>query len=278
MVDDLNADLSLNSICVNFGRRRALEQVSFSARAGEIIVLKGDNGAGKSTLLRVLAQQCLPSSGRVDRLMARQTIGFLPQLPPLYPDLSALAQLRLAAQLYAADCSMIRPWLARFGLQDDAGRLLGAYSRGMLQRVALVQALMIRPKLLLLDEPTTALDAASVHTLLDALKEGRDERITVIATHEDAPFLELAQRVIRLHSGQVRDEIDLDLWRRTLHLSTLDPLNPAELAFPCLERVEPLSKHSARLTLKPQAGLNELACALKHSPITIVSLARVAAP
>jgi heme ABC exporter ATP-binding subunit CcmA len=198
----------------SFGRVRVLHDIDLSLSAGEVLAVAGPNGAGKSTLLRVLAGLMRPSAGEVrvlgrvlaaDAAESRRQIGLLSHQTLLYDDLTLLENLTFAARLYG----MSRPKeAAREALDaaelgpraDDLPRRL---SRGLLQRAAIARALLHRPRVLLLDEPFTALDAASADRLRATLGARRDEGLgLVIVTHHLAEVWELATRVAVLVEGR----------------------------------------------------------------------------
>jgi len=271
----VSISLELESVSVRMGRNLALADISLRARSSELIVLKGDNGAGKSTLLRVLAGQLLPASGRYTRTqIPRETIGFLPQHAALYGELSVREQLTLAARLYAAPVGSIDHWLSRFALEAHAERAVSSLSRGMAQRVGLIQACIHRPTLLLLDEPTTALDRLSVLSLLNVLDEQRQDRIILLATHDATPFLDRAERIVHLLDGRIAQTTDLSAWRRTLEVHLLDPSTAERLAFACVESVMMSNPRQAQLELKPSATVDDLARSLSEARIAITHLAR----
>ena len=200
----------------HYGRRRALHDLSFTARPGDIVGLLGPNGAGKSTLLAILGTLRAPSTGRVEYgghvtgespASLRARIGMLGHDLFLYPELTARENLVFFGRLYGlpdapavADAA-----LARAGLGGRGDDLVSSFSRGMRQRVALERALLHRPRLLLLDEPFTGLDQASSARLVDRLREEQARGvITVLATHDldvvdgvltDVVFLQGGRRV-----------------------------------------------------------------------------------
>ncbi|MBI2835754.1 MAG: ABC transporter ATP-binding protein, partial [Acidobacteria bacterium] len=188
--------LTLASVSRYFGRRRALSQVSFECRAGEIVGLLGPNGAGKSTLLSIVATLLTPSAGEVRYGQAtsatagpalRGRIGVLAHDLHLYPELTARENLEFFARLYG--CVDFRGRVAealrRAALETRADDLVAGFSRGMRQRVALERALVHDPRLVLLDEPFTGLDDVSVATLVGRLSDLRSSgRIVLVATHD----------------------------------------------------------------------------------------------
>jgi heme exporter protein A len=198
----------------SFGGLRVLRGVDLSVRAGEAVVVAGPNGAGKTTLLRILAGLMRPESGEVhvlgrplrgDGPDARRAIGFVSHQSLLYDDLTLAQNLTFTARLYAlarpADAA--RDALEAAGLSsraDDSPRRL---SRGLTQRASIARALLHQPRVLLLDEPFTALDAAAA----DRLRAELAGRIAaglglVVVTHRLSEVWDLATRVAVLAEGR----------------------------------------------------------------------------
>jgi heme exporter protein A len=200
-----------------FGRQRALAGVSTRFQAGSVAALLGPNGAGKSTLLGILSTLVRPTSGQVTFGGARPgpavraAIGVLAHEPMVYAELTGRENLIFFARLYDlgdAD-ARARRLLAEVGLASEAAeRPARTYSRGMLQRLALARALLHAPRLLLLDEPFTGLDAGGTRRLaetIDAARKGGN--IVVVVTHEVAPLDGLCDHLVVLNRGKiVRDE------------------------------------------------------------------------
>jgi heme exporter protein A len=198
----------------SFGALRVLRGVDLCVRAGEAVVVAGPNGAGKTTLLRVLAGLMRPESGEVRILGrpvrgegegARRAIGFVSHQSLLYDDLTLAQNLAFTARLYAlprpADAA--RAALEAAGLAsraDDSPRRL---SRGLTQRASIARALLHRPRVLLLDEPFTALDAVAAERLRAELAGRLATGLgMVIVTHRLAEVWELATRVAVLADGR----------------------------------------------------------------------------
>jgi heme exporter protein A len=201
----------------HFGRRRALQGVNLTCRAGEIVGLLGPNGAGKSTLLSILSTLLAPSSGEVRYgnqtaveagAALREQLGLLGHDLYLYPELTARENLAFFADLYGLDDrpERIRTALRHALLDDRADDLVSGFSRGMRQRLALERALLHAPRLLLLDEPFTGLDDASGQTLVARLKGLRAHgHIVVLATHDLDLAEGLFDRAAVLRDGRLLD-------------------------------------------------------------------------
>ena len=179
-----------------FGRRKALSQVSFTCDAGEIVGLLGPNGAGKSTLLNILGTLLRPSKGNIvygDRTAEeggaaiRAQIGMLGHDLFLYPELTARENLTFFGELYGLPdvARAVRNALEQSGLEARADDFVSGFSRGLRQRVGLERALLHHPRLILLDEPFTGLDQASVSALATRLRDQqRAGCLIVLATHD----------------------------------------------------------------------------------------------
>lgn len=193
--------LTFHDVTRNFGRRRALNRVSFTCQAGQVIALLGANGAGKSTLLSIAATLLEPSEGRV--LYGEQTahaggaalrgrIGVLGHDLYIYPELSAAENLAFFGRLYGVGDidRAVTAALDAAALADRANDPVSSFSRGMRQRLALERALIHAPRLLLLDEPFTGLDDVSSIALRQRLAVARDRGAIVIVTTHDLEAVE----------------------------------------------------------------------------------------
>ncbi|MBK9945182.1 MAG: ABC transporter ATP-binding protein [Kouleothrix sp.] len=187
--------LELNELSVGYGARRVLAGVSLTLRAGETLVVAGANGSGKSTLLRLLCGLQRPSAGTVRYCLggqrlppehARHLVGWVAPDLQLYRELTALENLQFFAQvrglhIAAAELDAL---LGEVGLAGRGDDLLAAYSSGMAQRLRYAYALLHRPCVLLLDEPTVTLDERGAAVVDQIVARQRTSGITVVATND----------------------------------------------------------------------------------------------
>lgn len=197
--------------------RRALDQLTLTVESGETLALLGPNGAGKSTLFRILAGLLHPTAGTVqlgidgyapDRVDWKRSLGYLPEQPVVDPSLTPEECLLDAARLSGLDPAEARSCvvgvLARVGLTATARQRMRGFSKGMRQRVALAQAFLHQPTLLLLDEPMSGLDPLGRRLVRDLLTEARAARRTVLfSTHTLSDAERFADRIAILHQGSL---------------------------------------------------------------------------
>ena len=163
--------LEVRNISFSWGRTRLLDDVSFAVAPGEVAVIAGANGAGKTSLMKVMAGLCMPSGGTVaadgvdifaNPLRYRRMMGYLPENAPADPDMTVRAYLRYRANLRGEMSKKIRHRVAEAidlcGLDGHAGEFIGSLSFGLRKRVALADALLLRPRFLLLDDLLAGLD------------------------------------------------------------------------------------------------------------------------
>lgn len=201
-----------------FARRAVLTGVDLGVARGTTLGLVGTNGAGKSTLLRIAAGVERPSGGRVLVLggspaeaAVRRRIGYLPEDSPFPPEVRALEVLVLLGTLRGLGAREARrrggKLLVRVGLAAEHKTPLGRFSRGMLRRFGLAQAVLHEPELLLLDEPTAGLDAPGLVVFEELLAEARARGATaVLSSHLATDVTRLADRLAALHGGRVAAE------------------------------------------------------------------------
>jgi heme exporter protein A len=183
-----------------YGRKRALQSVSFSVPRGGFLLVTGPNGSGKTTLLRLVAGLASPTKGNVSVVGDRADLGYLGHEPLLYRELTALENLELFGRLYRVPERRERSGmlLERFGLWDARTDRVSTFSRGMTQRLALCRALLHDPSLLVLDEPFTALDDDGAALLDHELAALAGARTIVLSTHDPGRVAPLATQRLAL--------------------------------------------------------------------------------
>ncbi len=207
------APIQLRNATKRYGRQRAVDCVTLAVHPGECVVLAGHNGAGKSTLIKLILGLIHADEGEVSMLghpassrgaaRNRRHIGYLPETVALHPSLTGTETLAFYARLKGLPTRDNEALLARVGIAQAARRRVGGYSKGMRQRLALAQALLGQPRLLLLDEPTTGLDPASRLLFYEIVHELRLAGAGILlSTHALAELEGQADRVVVMRNGQ----------------------------------------------------------------------------
>ncbi|MEM6730568.1 MAG: ATP-binding cassette domain-containing protein [Myxococcota bacterium] len=201
----------------------AIEDVSFTVRKGEIVGFLGPNGAGKSTTMRILTGFLPASSGsakvagfdvlETPREVKRRT-GYLPEVPPVYADLTVTEYLRFVGKLKSlrgdALSAEVERVIERVSLQDVARRLIRNLSKGFQQRTGFAQALLGNPDVLVLDEPTVGLDPRQIGEVRELIKELAGEHTVVLSTHILQEVTATCQRVVIISRGRIVADDALD--------------------------------------------------------------------
>ncbi len=204
------------SLTKDYGTVRAVENLSFEVRRGEIVGLLGPNGAGKTTAMRILIGYQVPTEGRVllagqdvfrEGAAAKMSLGYLPENPPLYAEMQVGEYLAMAGRLKdlrgPALASALERVRAMLRLSEVWTRPIAHLSRGFRQRVGLGQCLIADPALLVLDEPATGLDPNQIADLRALLSQWRAEKAILLSTHILAEALMLCDRVLVLSHGRL---------------------------------------------------------------------------
>jgi len=203
--------ITVSNLIKQFGRFAALRGVTAEFSGGKLYAILGDNGAGKTTLLRILAGLSRPSSGQVSILGARKfrdicaQVGYMAHPSLLYDEMSGMENLEYFARLYGingrARCSEV---IGAVGLDPELSRPVGQYSQGMRQRMSLARALLNHPKILLLDEPFSNVDAHSAAEMVRLLARIRDQGTTIfIVTHQAGLLEEAADEFVWMEFGRI---------------------------------------------------------------------------
>jgi ABC-2 type transport system ATP-binding protein len=237
MIDQHAVPLVVTSLSKSYRRVKVLRDLNLSARAGEAVAVVGSNGAGKSTFLGCITGDRLPDAGEIricgfdpfsDPAGAAGCMGFVPEQPFLYPELTVGEMLRFVAEarrlpMDGAEAETTR-LLELLGLAGAEGALCRELSQGMGRKVAILAALLHRPKLLILDEAFNGLDRSSSDRLSAELQSRRGAGAAVVLSSHDLAFLaEWCDRGILLSPGEPPISLEGDLWSRWRAAPTLDP-------------------------------------------------------
>jgi ABC-2 type transport system ATP-binding protein len=199
-----------------YGATRAVDDVTFNVRKGEVLGFLGPNGAGKSTTMKVLTCYLAPTGGRAkvagfdvfdNSLEVRKHLGYLPEDTPLYKDMTVLEYLQFAAAMRGMASNRsekrIKEIGGRCGLHEVAGKLVGELSRGYRQRVGLAQAMLDDPDILILDEPTSGLDPNQIVEIRQLIKEVGKEKTVILSTHILPEVQATCSRILIISSGKL---------------------------------------------------------------------------
>ncbi len=204
----------------DYGKVKALKGISFEINEGEIFGLIGPNGAGKSTTLKILSTLLAPTGGRAEIFghdvvkeapRIRELISYLPEEAGAYKNLTGREYLEFMAKLYAKNerdaTKMIKLGVKLSGLRDRLDDKVSTYSKGMTRKLLLARALMVKPKLAILDEPASGLDIINAYTIRKTIREfARNEGVTfLLSSHNMLEVEFLCHRVALIDSGRIID-------------------------------------------------------------------------
>ncbi|MDO4570260.1 MAG: ABC transporter ATP-binding protein [Planctomycetia bacterium] len=199
-----------------YGSFRAIEDVSFQIRRGEVVAFLGPNGAGKSTTMKILTGFLPPSSGRAfiagfnmerERLQGAQKLGYLPENGPLYPDMTPRESLAFFGRARGISGRLLRGRIQRVvdicNLKSVLDKPIGKLSRGYRRRVGMAQALLHEPEALILDEPTAGLDPNQIHDIRNTIRELSATKTILLSTHVLQEVEAMAQRILFIAEGKL---------------------------------------------------------------------------
>jgi len=208
--------IKIEDLTKYYGKRLAVDNIGFSVEKGEIVGFLGPNGAGKTTTMRIITGYLMPSQGQVwigdynmasQSLQGRRMIGYLPELVPLYTDMTTRAYLEFTARLMGLDKEQTRRRLeevvTQCALEEYVDVLLGKLSKGFRQRVGLAQAIIHDPQVLILDEPTIGIDPIQVAQTRQLIKTLGQDRTILLSTHILPEVSMICERVIIIHEGKI---------------------------------------------------------------------------
>jgi ABC-2 type transport system ATP-binding protein len=208
--------IEVQNLTKDYGPHRAVNEVTFNVRKGEVLGFLGPNGAGKSTTMKILTCFLAPTAGRAavagydvfdQSLEVRRRVGYLPEDTPIYRDMTALEYLEFAADMRGMprdkSASRIKEIGGRCGLSDVAGKLVGELSKGFRQRLGLAQAMLHDPDILILDEPTSGLDPNQIVEIRALIKEIGREKTVILSTHILPEVQATCSRILIISGGKL---------------------------------------------------------------------------
>ena len=210
--------LRIENICKKYGEHTALDAVSMEVPKGSIFGLLGPNGAGKTTLLRMITDLLSPTTGNVifdGEVIKNQKefIGYLPQYPNYYEWMTPREFLKFSCKLFNMDISIINERieevLSKVGLLEDCDRVISGFSGGMRQRLGIAQAIIHKPKFVVLDEPVSALDPIGRREILNLINDIKKESTIIFSTHILADAQEVCDRFCVVKKGTMLDDFYL---------------------------------------------------------------------
>ncbi|MBI2847801.1 MAG: ABC transporter ATP-binding protein [Chloroflexi bacterium] len=208
--------IKVKNLTKYYGKRLAVDNISFSVEKGEIVGFLGPNAAGKTTTMRILTGFLMPTSGDVEiagydmvsrSLEGRQHIGYLPEAVPLYTDMTVRAYLEFLARLRGMGSERIKARIDEVvetcHLEEYIDVIIGKLSKGFRQRVGVAQAIIHEPEVLILDEPTVGIDPIQVSMTRQLIRDLGKEHTILISTHILPEVSITCQRVIIIHEGRI---------------------------------------------------------------------------
>lgn len=206
--------IKVSGLTKDYGARRAIQNLSFDAQQGEIVGFLGPNGAGKTTTMRILTGYMPPTDGEAivagydvveESLEVRKRVGYLPETVPLYTDMVVFDYLKFMGELRHIPNveDRVDEVLDMVGLLERSNGFIGNLSKGMRQRVGLAQALLHRPEVLILDEPTIGLDPGQVVEVRELIREIGKERTVLLSTHLLHEAQNICDRVLIINKGKI---------------------------------------------------------------------------
>tara|TARA_R110002049_G_scaffold187188_4_gene355451 strand:+ start:328 stop:1239 length:912 start_codon:yes stop_codon:yes gene_type:complete len=206
--------IKVENISKLYGKQRALNDVSFEVKPGEIVGFLGPNGAGKSTMMKIITTYLPASEGKVsvcgidvneNALAVRGLIGYLPENNPLYLDMYVRESIEFVAKIHKIKSTkkLIDDIIEKVGLQVEQNKKIGELSKGYRQRVGLAQALIHDPKVLILDEPTTGLDPNQLAEIRNLIKTVGKEKTVMLSTHIMQEVEAICDRVMIINKGEL---------------------------------------------------------------------------
>ena len=269
--------ISVNTLSRYYGDYCAVDNVTFTVERGEVLGFLGPNGAGKSTTMQIIsgvmtASSCSVSIAGFDimdkHMAAKAQIGFLPEQPPLYADLTVDEYLRYAALLRGLGRAVTGAAVARSkqrcGLDASGRRLIRNLSKGYQQRVGIAQAIIHTPAVIILDEPTAGLDPIQIHEIRQLIRELGKDHSVILSTHILPEVQTVCNRVLIIHEGRLvldkkLDSLQSEEQKQRMRIAFKQPPSYEALAaISGIDAVEQLNPRRFRISFRPDTALDAL--------------------
>ncbi len=209
-------DIIVENLVKSYGLQRAVDNISFTVKTGEVLGFLGPNGAGKTTTMKAITSYLIPDSGEVflgnysvskDAERVKRSIGYLPENNPLYEDMPVIDYLKFVGELQGITRSNLYDSILNVietcGLEDEKHKKIAELSKGYKQRVGLAQALIHNPEVLILDEPTTGLDPNQILEIRDLIRKIGKEKTVILSSHILAEVEATCDRILIINKGKI---------------------------------------------------------------------------
>lgn len=276
--------ISVEQLYRYYGHHLAVEAISFELARGEVLGFLGPNGAGKSTTMQMISGNLAPSAGRIrisgidlldDPRRAKAEIGYLPEQPPLYRDLTVDEYLTYCARLHRIGAAQRPQAIARAaqrcGLDEVRKRLIGNLSKGFQQRVGIAQAILHNPAVVILDEPTVGLDPNQIRDIRRLIRELGENHGIILSTHILPEVQATCSRVQIIHHGRLvfaesMHDLEQRLSSHVLLLETRSAIDTSELRrIEGIDAVDTLTNNRARLHFTGLNPADAVAACVAHN-------------
>lgn len=283
--------IKVEGVTKKYGDQKALDNVSFEVKRGEVLGFLGPNGAGKSTMMKIISCFITPTSGSVtvnganiesDSMKVRSSVGYLPESNPLYYDMYVKEYLHFVCGLYGITDSQkrVEEMIAKTGLGREQHKQIGQLSKGYKQRVGIAQALIHNPDVLILDEPTSGLDPNQLQDIRALIKELGKDKTVMFSSHIMQEVEAVSDRVIIIDKGKLVTDrkvgdssssieqnivVEFDSEIDSKQLESLDGVSSVEKSSSNSYLIKASSESDFRKTIAEWARENEiLVLSLKH--------------
>ena len=209
-------DIVISNLTKKYGVQRAVDDISFTVKTGEVLGFLGPNGAGKTTTMKAITSFLVPDAGEItvgshsvskSPEEVKKVIGYLPEHNPLYQEMTVIDYLKFVAELQGIDKSRIRERIQEMvevcGLEGEKHKTINELSKGYRQRVGLAQALIHDPDVLILDEPTTGLDPNQIVEIRELIKNIGREKTVILSSHILAEVEATCDRIMIINKGKI---------------------------------------------------------------------------